>query len=259
MTSHSIGISGIPRAFRPLRVSLFGVDIDALTMAETVDRAFALADAPGTAQHVVLNASKVVQMAKDDNLRKIVAGCALVNPDGQSVVWASHILGQPLPERVAGIDLFSAIVARASKSGHRLYFLGASEEVLDTMIGRLRQQYPNLVIAGHHNGYWKNDDEVIAAVRKAQPHFLFLAIPSPRKEYWLSTHLEALAVPFVMGVGGTFDVMAGKIRRAPLWVQRLGCEWMYRVAQEPTRMWKRYLQGNSMFMMIIARDWWRIN
>jgi N-acetylglucosaminyldiphosphoundecaprenol N-acetyl-beta-D-mannosaminyltransferase len=205
----------------------------------------------------VLNAAKVVLMSKDDRLRDIISRCALINADGQSIVWASRILGRPLPERVAGIDLFHAIVDRAAQTGHRLYFLGATDEVLSEMIGRLRKQYPTLVVAGQHNGYWKDDQEVVTAVRKARPHFLFLAIPSPRKEYWLSQHLESLAVPFVMGVGGTFDVVAGKVRRAPRWVQRIGCEWMYRVAQEPRRMWKRYLQGNSAFIVLTAREWWK--
>ena len=242
---------------RPRRVSLFRVDLDALTFDETVDRAFELADAPGSSQHVVLNAAKVVLISKDDRLRNIVAHCELVNADGQSVVWASRLLGRPLPERVAGIDLFNAIVERAAHTGHRLYFLGATDEVLTEMIGRLRDRYPTLVIAGQHNGYWSNDNEVIAAVQRARPHFLFLAIPSPRKEYWLSQHLDSLAVPFVMGVGGTFDVVAGKVRRAPRWVQRIGCEWVYRVVQEPRRMWKRYLQGNSAFLVLTAREWWR--
>jgi N-acetylglucosaminyldiphosphoundecaprenol N-acetyl-beta-D-mannosaminyltransferase len=239
------------------RVSLFGVDVDALSFDETIDRAFELAEASGTSQHVVLNAAKVVLMSKDDRLRNIVAGCDLVNADGQSVVWASRLLGRPLPERVAGIDLFNAIVERAARTGHRLYFLGATDEVLTAMIGVLRARYPALVIAGHHNGYWSDDNDVIAEVRRAQPHFLFLAIPSPRKEYWLSQHLDSLAVPFVMGVGGTFDVVAGKVRRAPRWAQRIGCEWVYRLVQEPRRMWKRYLRGNSAFLALTAREWAR--
>jgi N-acetylglucosaminyldiphosphoundecaprenol N-acetyl-beta-D-mannosaminyltransferase len=250
-------ISTVTGAARCRRVSLFGVDVDALTFDETVDRVFELADTAGSTQHVVLNAAKVVLMANDDRLRNIVASCELINADGQSVVWASRLLGRPLPERVAGIDLFSAIVERAADTGHRLYFLGATDEVLTAMIGLLRERYPSLVIAGHHNGYWSDDNEVIAEVRRARPHFLFLAIPSPRKEYWLSQHLDSLAVPFVMGVGGTFDVIAGKVRRAPRWVQQIGCEWIYRVVQEPRRMWKRYLRGNSAFLVLTAREWAR--
>src|SRR4051794_10203850 len=110
------------------RVPLFGVEIDALTFGQTLDRAFELVDTGAKTQHVVLNAAKVVQMSKDDRLRDIISSCALVNADGQSVVWASRLLGRPLPERVAGIDLFSAIVERAARTGHRLFFLGATDE-----------------------------------------------------------------------------------------------------------------------------------
>jgi N-acetylglucosaminyldiphosphoundecaprenol N-acetyl-beta-D-mannosaminyltransferase len=248
--------AAVTLASRP-RVRLFGTPVDALTFAETVDRSFELADAGGPTQHVVLNAAKVVQMREDDRLRSIVGGCDLVNADGQSVVWASRVLGRPLPERVAGIDLFKAIVERAARTGHRVFFLGATQEVLAEMVGRLRARHPSLVIAGYRDGYWDDDDDVVETVRAARPDFLFLAIPSPRKEYWLSENLERLAVPFVMGVGGTFDVVAGKVRRAPVWVQRVGCEWLYRLAQEPRRMWKRYLWGNSLFVGLIALEWWR--
>jgi N-acetylglucosaminyldiphosphoundecaprenol N-acetyl-beta-D-mannosaminyltransferase len=240
----------------PPRVPLFGVDVDALTFDETVDRAFELADSGAVCQHVVLNAAKVVEMAKDERLRDIVGHCDLVNADGQSVVWASRVLGRRLPERVAGIDLFHAIVERAASTGHRLYFLGATDEVLGEMLQRLREQYPDLVVAGYRNGYWSDDEQVVDAVRQARPHFLFLAIPSPRKEYWLSKHLERLQVPFVMGVGGTFDVVAGKVRRAPRWAQRIGCEWVYRLVQEPRRMWRRYLRGNSAFIVLTLKHWW---
>jgi N-acetylglucosaminyldiphosphoundecaprenol N-acetyl-beta-D-mannosaminyltransferase len=239
------------------RQTLFGVGIDALTMEETVDWAFERVSSGPPAQHVVVNAAKVVLMHGDERLRSIIDGCALVNADGTSVVWASRLLGKPLPERVTGIDLFVEIVERASRTGHRVYFLGAQDAVLNEMLSRFRERFPDLVVAGHRNGYWDDDDDIINEVRAAAPDFLFLAIPSPRKEFWLAEHLEALSVPFVMGVGGSFDVLAGKVRRAPVWVQRLGGEWLYRLLQEPGRMWKRYLIGNTKFVGLVARDWWR--
>ena len=240
------------------QVQLFGVHIDALDAGQTLDRAFELADRGVPSQHVVLNASKVVQMDADEQLREIIDGCDLVNADGASVVWASRLLGRPLPERVAGVDLFTAIVERAASTGHRLYFLGATDEVLDEMIRRLRKRHPGIQICGTRNGNWSDDGEVIDAIRMASPDFLFLAIPSPRKEYWLHQHLGDLGVPFVMGVGGSFDVLAGKVRRAPVWVQRIGCEWLYRLCQEPRRMWKRYLVGNTKFLGLTAREWRRM-
>jgi N-acetylglucosaminyldiphosphoundecaprenol N-acetyl-beta-D-mannosaminyltransferase len=237
------------------RSHIFGVGIDAMDAAAALDRVFELADRKVPSQHVVLNAAKVVQMNRDEHLREIISGCDLINADGSSVVWASRLLRQPLPERVAGIDLFAAILGRAASSGHSVYFLGATNEVLAELQLRLAVKHPTLIVAGARNGYWSDDESVIAQVREAHPDFLFLAIPSPRKEYWLSENLQRLDVPFVMGVGGSFDVMAGKVRRAPRWVQRIGCEWLYRVWQEPRRMWKRYLFGNANFIRLTAREW----
>ena len=239
------------------KVHVFGVDVDALTMEQTLDRVFELANGSEPTQHVVLNAGKVVLMAKDDRLRHIISNCELVNADGASVVWASRILGVPLPERVAGIDLFLRIVERAAITGDPVYFLGATDGVLASMRDVISGRCPDLRVAGWRNGYWSDDDEVVAAIQEAAPTFLFLAIPSPRKEFWLSTHLEAMGVPFVMGVGGSFDVVAGKTKRAPGWMQRAGLEWFYRLIQEPRRMWKRYLVGNSAFVALTVREWWR--
>ncbi|HEY7628445.1 MAG TPA: WecB/TagA/CpsF family glycosyltransferase [Ilumatobacteraceae bacterium] len=236
------------------RQELFGVEVDALTMDETVDRIMDLVEHGVQVQHVVLNAAKVVMMSKDPKLLEVIRACPVVNADGQSVVTASRLLGRPLPERVAGIDLFAELVARAADNGRRVYFLGARDEILEEMVSRFRAQHPTLRIAGYRNGYWSSDHEVIAQVNSAQPDLLFLAIPSPRKEFWLAEHLPALGVPFAMGVGGSFDVIAGKVKRAPAWVQRIGCEWVYRLVQEPRRMWKRYLVGNSSFMWLTFKE-----
>jgi len=240
-----------------VRRDLFGVEIDALDMSNTVDRIMTLVDRRVQVQHVAINAGKVVMMSKDDKLRAVIRACPVVNADGQSVVIASRLLRRPLPERVAGIDLFAELVKRAAENGRSVYFLGARDEVLDEMLSRFRIQYPTLRIAGFRNGYWNEDAEVIDQVRAAQPDLLFLAIPSPRKEFWLAEHLPALGVPFAMGVGGSFDVLAGKIKRAPKWVQRIGCEWVYRLVQEPRRMWKRYLVGNTAFMWLTVKELWR--
>ena len=239
------------------RVELFGVDVDALTMDETVQRIMELVAAGTPVQHVVLNASKVVMMSEDPSLRDVIAACPVVNADGQSVVTASRLLRRPLPERVAGIDLFIELVKRSAADGRSVYFLGARDDVLEEMIRRFRTQHPALTIAGSRNGYWDDDAAVVAQVRAASPDLVFLAIPSPRKEFWLAQHMPAMGVPFAMGVGGSFDVVAGKVKRAPRWVQRIGCEWVYRLVQEPRRMWKRYLVGNTKFIMLTFKEWRR--
>lgn len=233
---------------------MFGVEIDALDMDQTVERIAELLDPEHPIQHVVLNAGKVVTMASDDRLREVIADCPIVNADGTSVVWASRLLRRPLPERVAGIDLFERLVGEAETRGWSVYFLGAREHVLDELLSRFRRRFPELRVAGSRNGYWDDDAEVIDAVRASGADMLFVAIPSPRKEFWLAEHLQALGVSFAMGVGGSFDVLAGTIARAPTWVQRIGCEWVYRLVQEPRRMWKRYLVGNTKFIMLTARE-----
>jgi N-acetylglucosaminyldiphosphoundecaprenol N-acetyl-beta-D-mannosaminyltransferase len=235
-------------------VSLFGIHTDALTMDETVEAVRELVRTGTPHQHVVLNASKLVQLDRDPNLRRIVQSCHLVNADGASVVWASRVLQRPLPERVTGIDLFQHLVAAAHRDGSSVYFLGATDEVVATVVDVFAERYPGLRIAGFRSGYWSDDTEVVAAVRAAAPDYLFLAIPSPAKELWLHDHLTGLAVPFVMGVGGSFDVVAGKVSRAPLWLQRLGLEWTWRLGQEPGRMWRRYLVGNTAFVLMTLRE-----
>lgn len=233
---------------------LYGVDVDALTMDQTLDRIEELVDAGTPVQHVVLNAAKVVAMTKDPALLAVIAACPIINADGASVVLASRVLRRPLPERVAGIDLFLELVERCAANGRSIYLLGATDDVLNEVIRRFSEQYPNLIIAGHRNGFWDDDDEVIAGVAASGADLLFLAIPSPRKEFWLGANMERLGVPFAMGVGGSFDVVAGQVRRAPVWVQRIGCEWVYRVVQEPRRMWKRYLVGNTMFVWLTLKE-----
>jgi N-acetylglucosaminyldiphosphoundecaprenol N-acetyl-beta-D-mannosaminyltransferase len=237
------------------RVSVLGCDIDALTLPETLVEVDRLVRAGRPAQHCSINAAKAVMLDRDPRLRAIVAACALVNADGQAVVWASRFLGRPLPARVTGIDLFRALLGVAEDHGYTVYFLGATAEVAQAVVSRARRDHPCLNVAGWHHGYWGSDDDIIiAGVRAAQPHFLFLAIPSPRKEFWLAEHLEALAVPFCMGVGGSFDVYAGKTKRAPLWMQTSGLEWAYRLCQEPAKMWRRYLFGNAAFVWLLLRS-----
>jgi N-acetylglucosaminyldiphosphoundecaprenol N-acetyl-beta-D-mannosaminyltransferase len=157
---------------------------------------------------------------------------------------------------VAGVDLFERLVATAAHDGHSVYFLGAHRETVAEVVRVFRERHPDLVVAGSRDGYWRDDDDVVADVRDARPDYLFLAVPSPRKEFWLGEYLGSLGVPFVMGVGGSFDVVAGLTERAPVRVQRLGLEWAWRFAQEPRRMWRRYLVGNVAFIRLTAREWW---
>ncbi len=239
------------------RVIVAGCPIDPLTFTETLAEVERLISARRPVQHCVVNASKAVMMHKDRELLRIVSSCALINADGQSVVWASRLLGHPVPERVAGIDLFEALLGLAEQRGYPVFFLGATHEVLAAAVARARREHPALQVSGAHDGYWPagRSRDVVARIRAAEPAIMFVGMPSPRKEYWLAENLDALGVPFSMGVGGSFDVYAGAIRRAPVWMQRMGLEWAYRFIQEPRRMWKRYLVGNLEFVGLVFGAW----
>jgi N-acetylglucosaminyldiphosphoundecaprenol N-acetyl-beta-D-mannosaminyltransferase len=240
-------------------VELLGCRIDALTMSETLDRVEQIIRQGEPAQHVVINVAKVVMMNRDDRLQGIIRNCALVNADGQAIVWVASILKKPLPERVAGIDLMIALLKLAETKRYTVYFLGAHEEVLARFLDTVSGQFPGLRIAGSRNGYFSEGEsfDVVRQIRRAGPDILFVGISSPKKEYWLAENLTALNVPFVMGVGGSFDVLAGKVRRAPRWMQKAGLEWLYRVLQEPRRMWKRYLVGNTKFILLVIREYFK--
>jgi N-acetylglucosaminyldiphosphoundecaprenol N-acetyl-beta-D-mannosaminyltransferase len=236
-------------------VSVLGCDIDALTLTETVAEVDRLIRARRPVQHCVINAAKAVMLERDERLREILSTCALVNADGQSVVWASRLLGRPLPARVTGIDLFAALLCLAERRGYGVYFLGATLEVVQEVVERARREHPSLCVSGSHDGYLRAEDTevVVAEVRAQRPQILFVGMPSPQKEYWLAENLRRLNVPFSMGVGGSFDVYVGRVKRAPLWMQQLGLEWFYRFAQEPTRMWRRYLVGNIAFLNLVRK------
>jgi N-acetylglucosaminyldiphosphoundecaprenol N-acetyl-beta-D-mannosaminyltransferase len=240
------------------RIELFGVPVDVVDMDQAVELAREAVADGRPHQHVVLNAAKVVAMHDDPELREIVRGCDFVLADGQPIVWLSKLVRRPLPIRVAGIDLFEQIVAAAAEDGTSIYLLGAKPHVVEKVRDVFVARHPGLRIAGIHDGYWSDDRDVIDAVREARPDHLFLAIPSPRKEYWLRDHLQELGVPFVMGVGGSFDVIAGEITRAPRWMQRISMEWSWRLIKEPRRMFKRYAVGNTRFLVLCAKEWWRL-
>lgn len=204
----------------------------------------------------VVNAAKIVQMRQDQSFRDAVVSSDLVLADGMSVVWASRVLGTPLPERVTGIDLMLSILRRGHERGYRVYCLGATDEVLQKTIARIVSEYPGVKIAGSRNGYFTANEEaeIAAAIASCRADVLLVAISSPKKENFLARWGDRLRVPVCHGVGGSFDVLAGKVRRAPERWQCLGLEWLYRVLQEPGRLWRRYLVTNTRFTVIVLEE-----
>jgi N-acetylglucosaminyldiphosphoundecaprenol N-acetyl-beta-D-mannosaminyltransferase len=236
------------------RYPLFGVTVDALSARETVERCAELMSENRFVQHVVLNASKVVLLADDPGLREIVGGCDIVSADGMSVVWAGRALGVPFPERVTGIDLMQELLAMSEACGWPVYVLGATSEVLDSFLAVLRDRFPSLAFAGSQHGYFDDASAVAASIASSGARVLLVGMPSPRKERFLWEHRGELGPVFAMGVGGSLDVWAGRASRAPRWMQRSGLEWLYRLLQEPRRMWRRYLIGNVRFLLLVVGE-----
>ncbi|NLX13670.1 MAG: WecB/TagA/CpsF family glycosyltransferase [Phycisphaerales bacterium] len=204
----------------------------------------------------VVNVAKLVNMRKDSVLRDCVESGDLVLADGMPLVWLSRLKRQPLPERVAGIDLMYRLFDLANRGGFRVYFLGARREILDRVVEIACERYPRMVVAGHRDGYFSEDqhEEVAGAIRASRADILLVAMSSPKKELFMKRWGDFLDVPVTHGVGGSFDVLAGVTRRAPKWMQHCGLEWLYRVIQEPRRMWKRYLMTNTRFVWMFVSE-----
>lgn len=239
------------------RAEVLGCKIDRVDLGEALGRCESYILERSGAQHMAVNAAKIVSSRRHVELKRLIDDCDIVTADGQAVVWASRLLGDPLPARVTGIDLMEELLALAERRGYRVFILGARPQVLALAVGRLRARYPRLAIAGYRDGYFSEEDEaqVAAQIRDARPDLLFVAMSSPRKEYFLGRWNARLDVPFSMGVGGAVDVIAGVTRRAPAPLQRIGLEWAFRLVQEPRRLAKRYVITNSVFVRLILRDW----
>ncbi|MCK4852088.1 MAG: WecB/TagA/CpsF family glycosyltransferase [Candidatus Omnitrophica bacterium] len=237
------------------RIEFFGAKIDPLTMEETLRRITGIIEKREITQHVVVNVAKLVMMQEDKELRDAVNSCGLINVDGAGILWGAKFSGIDLPERVTGIDLMWNLVGLAADRGYSIYFLGAAERTIRKVVDICRTEYPPLRVAGFRNGYFTEKDEtkITGEIKNSNADILFVGIPSPKKEIFLRRNLRRIQVPFTMGVGGSFDVVAGKTKRAPVWMQKSGLEWLYRFLQEPRRMWKRYLVTNSRYLGMLIK------
>lgn len=239
------------------RIHILKTNIDNLNSKETLDKIDSIIVNGQQLHHVVVNAGKIVALQNDEQLRKSVNESDIINADGQAVVWASRFLGKPLKERVAGIDLMINLVELANRRKYKIFFFGAKEAVVKAVVDKYSNQYSSDIIAGYRNGYFdkKEEKEIAKEISDSGANILFVAISSPTKENFLYENKELLnKVNFIMGVGGSFDVVAGGVKRAPVWMQEAGLEWFYRFAQEPKRMWKRYLVGNTKFILLVLQE-----
>ena len=241
-----------------MRIKFLNIPIDAITMKDTINLVEKTIVAKKQIHHTVVNASKIILMQKDAELEKSVIEADIINADGQGVVWAANLLGLNLPERVSGIDLMESLVEISYYNGYKCYFLGARENIVQKLVAIYKEKFSEDIIAGFRNGYFNEQEEcdIARKISESGANILFVAITSPKKEIFLNKYKDQLKnVNFIMGVGGSFDVISGKIKRAPIFMQRIGLEWFYRFLQEPRRLWKRYLLGNMKFIWLVIKEY----
>lgn len=244
---------------RRVRCTVLGAPIDCLTMNETVATVACAIRERRLLQHVCLNVAKFIAMRSNPELDRDVRSSHLISVDGMGIVWAARLQGVAVPERVSGVDLMDRVLGLCAAEGYRPYFLGASPAVLEAAVAVARSRYPRLDVAGARDGYFGPDaeSEVVEAVSAAHADCLFIGMPTPLKERFLIRYRDSLGVPFIMGVGGSLDVLAGHVRRAPRWAQVIGCEWLWRMLQEPRRLGPRYVKTNVAFAGILAKAIWQ--
>ena len=219
------------------QVNILGVNVDAVTMAEAVAHVTAAMDVRANVMIATANAEMIMRATHDEELRDILNAAALVVPDGAGTVWAARHLGHAMPERVAGYDLAQELLRRAPAEGRRIYFFGAAPGVAEKAKEKAEQLYPGIEIVGVRNGFFSPADNaaIIAEIRAARPDLLLVALGVPKQEKWIAAHLAELDVPAAIGVGGTLDVMAGVMKRAPYWMQKAKLEWLFRGLMQPKR------------------------
>lgn len=244
-------------------IVILGVPFDNVTTAQTVASIEDMVESRQPHHLVTANVDFLVQSLNDVELHRILTDAHMVLCDGMPLVWASRLLGNPLPERVAGSDLVPLLIETAVRKQYRLFFLGAAPEIADKAVANLKAKHPQVVIAGHYsppmaNLFEMDHAEICRRIREAKPDLLFVSFGCPKQEKWIAMHYRDLNVPVSVGVGATIDFLAGKVVRAPRWMRATGMEWLFRLAQEPRRLFKRYMRGLWVFTWAIALQWWRM-
>ncbi len=244
---------------RNKQVRILGVKIDCLTRREAIEFLDELIRSRAKHQVCVTNVWTTVLMQRDTAFKSINNSAGLVVADGMPLAWVSRWFGTPIPVRIAGWDLFQGIHSVAVEKGYRVFFLGSTPETLKAMKRNLRQTHPALAVAGTYappfTPEFSSDEnrKMVQAVNAARPDLLWVGMSAPKQEKWIFEHLDQLDVRVAIGVGAVFDFAAGKLKRAPVWMQKAGIEWLHRLLLEPSRLWKRYIIGNSLFIWYIIR------
>ncbi|HXT12322.1 MAG TPA: WecB/TagA/CpsF family glycosyltransferase [Candidatus Angelobacter sp.] len=251
-----------PRYANP-PIAILGVPFDNVTTSETIDAIQRMVESGKPHYLVTANVDFLVQAQEDVELRRILFDAHLVLCDGTPLLWASQLLGNPLLERVAGADLVPLLLRVAAEKGYRVFFLGATPESCAQAVENLKKKHPALIIADYYSPPFNkllemDHEEIKARILAAKPDLLFVSLGCPKQEKWIAMHYRSLGVPVSAGVGATIDFLAGTVKRAPVWMQRIGTEWIYRLAQEPRRLFKRYFKDLWVFGWKLLIQLWQL-
>jgi N-acetylglucosaminyldiphosphoundecaprenol N-acetyl-beta-D-mannosaminyltransferase len=244
-------------------ITILGVPFDNVTSAEALDRIDQMVASRQPHYLATANVDFLVQAREDVELRRILFDADLILCDGTPLLWVSRLLGNPLPERVAGADVVPRVIRRAAEKKYRLFLLGATPDSVSRAAANLGEAYPGLIIAGYYSPPFNkliemDHDEIKARILAAKPDVLLVSFGCPKQEKWIAMHYRELGVPVAAGVGATIDFLAGKIPRAPVWMRRSGLEWVYRLIQEPRRLFRRYVKDFWIFSWNILAQWWAL-
>lgn len=233
-------------------VTLLGVKIHRVTMAQTLEAICSFIESGKPHMVVTADASMVAMARKDVELREIINSADLVTPDGSGLLWGARTMGMPLVERVSGVDVSREICRMSGEIGFSIFFLGSEPGVAAAAVENLRKDFPNMLVAGTHHGYFKPDEdsEIVRMVRESGAGALLAGMGIPRQEKWIKEHLGELGVSVAMGVGGSMDVFSGKVKRAPKWMQDHGLEWVYRLCQDPSKIKKVSILPKFVLMVL---------
>ena len=238
------------------RVEFLGCPLDLITSPVLLaELGHAIDTRAGVRVIQFVNANKVAQVRQDNQMEKLMWRADYVLADGQPLLPMARLLGIAIPERIDGIGLMGKLLGLANARGYSVFLLGAKQPIVEACVQRIQREYTKVRVAGFCNGYFKEEEtsQVVRQIREANPDILFLGMGTPMKERFADRYSQELGACVIQGVGGSFDVMAGLVKRAPVWVQRIGCEWLYRVVQEPRRMLWRYAKTNTQCLMAFAR------
>lgn len=232
-----------------------GVPFTTLRFSETVAHMVERIES-GQQTHVVTANPEIVMLARENQAFRSIMEQAYVVPDGIGIVYAAKWTNQPIHERVTGVELLEALMAEADRHQWNVYLLGAHPEVIALAAKKLASRYPNACVVGYRDGYFRQDeeDQIVQEIAEKKPHLLFVALGAPRQDEWMVKYRDRLQASLMMGVGGSFDVISGKVKRAPVFWQKIHLEWFYRLASQPSR-WKRQL-AIPRFVFTVWKEKW---